>query len=128
MIFFFFDVFVFEVDFMLKIEDNLCLFTLSWIEIEIETQDNAKERTNLHLFIKCIKMKLRKRKTVILQKVKMNQVVKENKLAFMIKRLLWVQTKITIRIKRSYSLSHPSYSFLNCWKTSKHTPLKSSDF
>ena len=95
---FFFDVFVFEVDFMLKIEDNLCLFTLSWIEIEIETQDNAKERTNLHLFIKCIKMKLRKRKTVILQKVKMNQVVKENKLGFMIKRLLWVQTKIMIRI------------------------------
>ena len=56
----FFDVFIFEVCFVLKIEESLCLFALSWTEIEHKIRHCHGE--NSFVFIhEMYEEKLRKR-------------------------------------------------------------------
>ena len=57
-----FGLFVFEVDFVLKIKGNLCLFALSWTEMKHETKERLTKRVHLLLFIKCVKKNLLKGK------------------------------------------------------------------
>ena len=51
-----FSLFLFEVDFVLKIEDNLRLFALSWIKIKHKTKHCYGENRSI-VIIKCIKKK-----------------------------------------------------------------------
>ena len=52
--------FIFEVDFTLKIEDTVCLL---FLELQLNTkQGPAKERTHLFTFIQYVKKKLLKKK------------------------------------------------------------------
>ena len=68
----------------------------------------------------------------------MSKAIKGNKVAVIIKRLLWefnlywkfmVWTKIMIRTTNlPLPPFHSSYSFFNCWKTTEPMTLKFSDF
>ena len=59
----FFDVFIFELDFALKIEDSLCLFALSWTEIEHKTRHCQGEDSFVFIH-EMYEEKLRTRETV----------------------------------------------------------------
>ena len=55
----YFSLFVFEVDFVLKIEDNVCFLLL---EFKLHTKEGtANEKTHLFIFIKFIKKNKRKK-------------------------------------------------------------------
>ena len=120
---FFFVVFVFEVGFVLKIEDNFCLSSLFWIEFKYKTIYYLRENS----FIPIHKMyKKGKQKQQTCRWEKMSKAVEGNKLAVwktniyensIYISILCVQTKIII-----------SYSFFNCWKTTKSMTLKCSGF
>ena len=63
----FFDVFVFEVVFVLKIEDNLCLFALSWYEIKHKTSHCQRNDWSIFIhkiykekFITAVNLKMKK--------------------------------------------------------------------
>ena len=62
----FFVVFVFEVGFVLKIEDNFCLFSLFWIEFKYKTIYYLRENSFIPIH-KMYKKYLRKTKTADLQ-------------------------------------------------------------
>ena len=65
----YFSLFVFEVDFALKIEDNVCFL---FLEFKLNTKEGtANEKTHLFIFIKFIKKN--KRKKTVKQHMKKNE-------------------------------------------------------
>ena len=61
-----FSLFIFEVDFVLKIKDNLCLFALSCLETKHKTKHYQGENSSI-LIHKMYKEKVIKRKILNLQ-------------------------------------------------------------
>ena len=87
-----FSLFIFEVDFTLKIEDTVCLL---FLELQLNTkQGPAKERTHLFTFIQYVKKNYwkknnKKKKQWTCRWEKMSKAVEQNKLTVLIKWLLW---------------------------------------
>ena len=83
-----FSLFIVQVDFVLRLKDNLCLLALSWLEIKHKTKLSKRKISSISID-KIYKEKVIKTKIVNLQTKKMNKAVEENTLKIMITRLKW---------------------------------------
>ena len=74
-----------EVDFVLKIKDNLYFYTLFWLEIKHKTRHCQGQNSSIFV-IKMYKEKFIKSKIVTFRWEKMNKAVEKNTLKIMITR------------------------------------------
>ena len=79
-----FSLFIVQVDFVLRLKDNLCLLALSWLEIKHKTKLSKRKISSISID-KIYKEKVIKTKIVN----KNSEAVEENTLKVMITRLKW---------------------------------------